>query len=396
MGVNTNFNYGSPSARFLATALASDQHPLTIIQIWSGPFVGVPPALIQDISENCLENGTTWQEDETQSPRWTCSVTVESQGVGIDNLVPQVDGDLLHPLTGNELRIFSGYQWSDGTSEVVPCGVYRMSRPAITDDGSKVEIVITGNDRAFEISRRSWVVPYVISGAPTYDVAIQALINDRFPGLTYNFQPTTNTVPDITFGTTGMTSPVDPMGDAIQLATANGTEVFFDDAGVCILRVVPDPTTAPVTLNFTEGPNCTVNEGERVLDESQTYNGVVATSSAAGIAFPVQEVVWVTDPDSPLNPATFGYVPYFYTSPLITTSAQAIAAATSILQTLLTAYDNLSTSVVMNASLRAGDCNGVTRARLGVNDTYCASQVSNSTDPTALTTITYRARRTAA
>jgi hypothetical protein len=139
-----------------------------------------------------------------------------------------------------------------------------------------------------------------------------------------------------------------------------------------------------------------MSQVQRVLDETQTYNGVVATSSTAGVQFPVQEIVWVTDPTSPLNPATFGYVPYFYTSPLFTTAAQAIAAATALLQLMLTAYDDISFTAPNYAPLRCGNAVAVTRSRMRIADTYCVSQITMSSDPTQPMTVTCRARRTAA
>lgn len=383
----------SPTSRYLAEALASDQRAVTIVEIWTGPTALAQPMRIRDISDNVVV--ATWSEDETRSPRWTCSVTIESLGVGNDDLVPRVAGDLLHPVTGNELRIFHGYQYVDGTREVVPCGVYRMTKPHITDDGTKVEIVITGNDRSTEVDRRRWVNPYPITTGPTIDVAIRDAMNNRMPGLTYSLTPTTHTVPSVTFGTQGANSN-GPMADCISMANADGEELFFDDAGVLTSRVVPDPMTSPVVVNFTEGVNCTMNHIERVLDETKTYNGVIATSSAAGVSAPVQQAVWITDPTSLLNPATFGYVPFFYDSPFITTSAQAISAATAILQTLLTAYDDASFTAVANAALRCGDVIGLTRTRAGVSDIYVVSQTGMSSDPKQAMTVTLRARKTAA
>lgn len=390
-------NGGTPSARFVATAQASDKISVTLVQIWTGPSSSAAPVLIADITEYCTPGGVTWTEDETQTPRWTCSVTLESQGPDYDDLTPYAQGDLLQPLSGNELRIYNGYRWSDGTEELFPMGVYRMSKPQVTDDGTKVEIVITGNDRFAEVAKRGWTQPYVISGAPTYDVAIQTLIDSVFPGLTYNFEPTTNTVPDITFGTLGQSSPVDPSQDAAQLAIANGQEVFFDDVGICVLRTVPNPTISAEVFQFIEGPNCIMNEVQRVLDETQTFNGVVATSTTAGIQFPVQEIVWLSDGSEmdPVANPSIGYLPYYYNSPLFTTSAQAIVAATAMLQTLLTVLDDVSFQAPMYAPLRAGMSIEVMRSRARINDVYCASQVSGTSDVTQLMNVTCRARRNA-
>lgn len=377
----------------MAAATSSDQTRITKVQVWSGPSATSMPALVQDITKYVTV--ATWNEDETQSPRRTCSVTIESQGAPSDELVPLVDGDLLHPLTGNEIRIFDGFVYSDGTEELTPCGVYRMSKPQIADDGTKIEIVITGNDRSFEVNRRGWYAPYPILGAPTVDAAIQTAMQTRMAGLTYNFQPSSFVVPVMAFGTQGG-SGSGPMADFIGLAKSAGDELFFDSVGVAVLRTVPDPTTSAPVTTFTDDENGVIFTAQRILDETETFNGVQLTGSPAGVIFPVKETVWVTDPASPLNPATFGYVPYFVTSNLVSTGPQAIAAATALLQTMLTAYDDTSFTAANNSALCCGDVIGVVRDRIGINDNYCISQIGWSSGPKQPMTVTCRARRTAA
>jgi|GEM_PF-5350473 len=376
--------------RYLDAAAASDSVAVTTVEVWTGPTATVVPSKISTLGTT---TAGTWSEDETRSPRRQSSLTVESQGLSYDQLVPTKIGDLLHPLTGNELRIFSGYRYPDGTTELAPGGVYRMTKPKVVDTGDKIEISITGNDRAFEVDRRRWTAPYPITTSPTLSAAIHDAMDSRMPGLVYNLAPTTMTVPSITLGTQGASST--PMADLIAMATAGGMELFFDADGVVIMRPVPDPTTSLVVMNFAEGKNCTLTEIDRTLDETMAYNGVIATSSAAGVAVPVQAAVWVTDPNSPLNPAVFGYVPYFYDSPFLTTTAQCTSAATAILQTLLTAYDDTAFTAAQNAALTCGDCLGLVRSRIGISGNYVASAIAMSATPGAPMTVTNRARRSA-
>jgi hypothetical protein len=380
--------------QFLAAALSPVATQVTVVEVWTGPSATVIPSKIVILGTAVA---LTWSEDETRSPRRQMSGTVESLGLSYDELVPVKFGDLLHPLTGNELRIFSGFRFSDGSQFLTPCGVYRMTKPGVVDTGDKIEITITGNDRSAEVDRRGWTVPYPITAGPTLDVAIHDLIDSRMPGLTYNLTPSTYNVPPITLGTQSSNGSGGPFStDAVALATAGGMEVFFDSVGTVTLRPVPDPTTSPVVLEFTEGPTCQVIEFDRVLDETLTYNGVKASGTASGTAPPVSETVWVTDPASPLNPATFGYVPYYYSSPLLLTSAQCTAAATALLQTLLTAYDDTALAVAQNPALQCGDSIALARARIGLNDTYAASQISMSADVTTPMAVTNRARRSPA
>lgn len=376
------------SQEFLDAAASGDATEVTIAEVWSGPTATSPPAKITTLGTVL---SATWSEDETRSPRRQMQMVVESGGIGVDDLVPNLTTSLLHPLTGNEIRIFSGYQFADGSQEVTPCGVYRMTKPAMVDPGDAVTITITGQDRAFEVTRRDYTDPYPITGAPTIDSAIHDLIDSRMPGLNYNLEPSTYSVPDITLGAS-TSSAGDPMADAISLATGGGMEVFFDSQGTVVLRTVPDPTTAPISLVFAEG-GFVLLEADRAIDETSTFNGVICIGNGAGLAAPIQEAVWVTDPTSPLNPAVFGYVPYRLVSSTVTTSAQAIAAASAKLQTLLTAFDDTGFTAVGNPALACGDGLSLKRPRLGTNGVYVASSIAWTADVATAMTVINRAKR---
>jgi hypothetical protein len=81
---------------------------------------------------------------------------------------------------------------------------------------------------------------------------------------------------------------------------------------------------------------------------------------------------------------------------LITTTAQATAVATAMLQLYLTAYDDVGFTAVQNAALACGDCITLVRSRVGVVGNYVMSQISMSADVTAAMTVTNRAQRSAA
>jgi hypothetical protein len=106
--------------------------------------------------------------------------------------------------------------------------------------------------------------------------------------------------------------------------------------------------------------------------------------------------VWVTDPSSPVYPPRYGYFPAFYTSPLITSSGQATAAALSQLQLLLTAFDEVGFNAVPNPALTAGTILTLEDDRIGVNNSFAASAIVMPYDPLTQMQVTCRARRTAA
>ena len=89
-------------------------------------------------------------EDETASIRRTCRLTLNDP-----SLVPSQIGDLLHPLSGNELHIFRGV-WLPGAAapELAPLGVFGMSQPTTDDSGDQIVITVNGNDRSASITAR--------------------------------------------------------------------------------------------------------------------------------------------------------------------------------------------------------------------------------------------------
>lgn len=375
---------------------SSNKTSITRVEVWSGPTASSQPSYQETLG---TVTAGSWSEDETRTPRRQAGLTVISAGIDLDDLVPNKPGSLLNPIPGNEIRLRSGFRYLNGKEELTGCGIYRMTKPASVDPGDQITITLTLNDRGWEISRRGWLEPYVISGSPTIDDAIHDAMDSRMPGLTYNLEPSTFTVPDTVLGAQVSGGKSDPMADFVTMCLAFGMELLFDpDAGVVTLRTVPDPTTSPLEAHFVEGDTLNLLEVDFTPDETQMFNTVVATGNGSGTAPAVQESVSVTDPDSLLNPATFGYVPKYITSPLITTSDQAIAAATAQLQTGLRAYDNTAFVGLGNPALCCGDALLLRRARLGVDNTYAASAITNNADPSQSQpmTVTNRARRSAA
>jgi hypothetical protein len=100
-------------------------------------------------------------EDETAKVRRTCTLTITDF-----SLIPVYDTDLLHPVSGNELFLFRGvYVSASNTTEYAPLGAFRISQPAVTNDGEKTTFTITGNDRSWSIASAGWEGPYTAAGA---------------------------------------------------------------------------------------------------------------------------------------------------------------------------------------------------------------------------------------
>jgi hypothetical protein len=106
----------------------------------------------------------------------------------------------------------------------------------------------------------------------------------------------------------------------------------------------------------------------RSTNANTTYNGVVVTGEGTSADTPVRAEAWDDDPTSPTyRYGPFGEVPRFYSSPLITTEAQAQSAAESLLRKVTGVTEGLQWSFVTDPSVQAGDVAHVISSATRVN-----------------------------
>ena len=270
------------------TAMSTQQQVMVRVDVYSneGDYITTLPSVV----------GGSVTVDATATTRRTCQLTIQSLGVDGDmakwgySLVPETVGDLLHPATGNELYIYRGFAYPDGTHDLAALGVFRMTKPAVQDTGDGVTITVNGFDRSGYISRIKWTSVYSIQANTDLGTALKNLLTDRWSGLnplTFSFVPTNPippgypgagnhlNIPTTTYGT-DLANSNDPWADAVGLALAAGMDLFFNPNGVCVMRPL---STVGQAVSFSTlyvvGENCTMVEAGRTLDETATYNGVL-------------------------------------------------------------------------------------------------------------------------
>jgi hypothetical protein len=114
---------------------------------------------------------------------------------------------------------------------------------------------------------------------------------------------------------------------------------------------------------FTDGDGGTVATAERTSTRDGVYNAVKATGAQSGDTPPVSAVVYDTDAASPVNwNGPYGHVPMFYSSPLITTTAEATAAATTRLGNVRRGSTAFKVDALIDPRLQVRD---VVRVRTG-------------------------------
>lgn len=213
--------------------------------------------------------------------------------------IPQVPTDLLFP-DGNEIVVYKGCQYSDGTQEVVPLGRFLMEDVEIYDDGSGsggIYVTLNGSDRSQTISRAKFTQPYTTDGISTLDIQIQAMISSQVAGLTFNF--TTGGGPFPTPAPVSFNADSDPWASALQIAADSGYEMFFDELGVCVMQPPRNPLYGSIAAVYAPGPSNIVTTIDRSENNQGVPNLVIVTSQGSNVPTPLRSVWWDDNPNSP-------------------------------------------------------------------------------------------------
>lgn len=313
--------------------------------------------------------------DAGSQVRRTLSLTVADPGLdpGTDPLAP------LAPF-GSELVVKRGIRFPNGTVEWAPLGTFRIQEAQTSASGKAVNI--TGADRGAALQDARFTSVMASVTANTIPAEIARLITAVLPGVT---------VTNLT-GSTAATPAVyweqDRWAAIDELAKAIGASVYFAPDGNAVIAKTPSISDAPVWW-VDAGESGVMVEAEMKLTREQTYNGVVA-SGENGDTAPVTATVTDNDPASPtLWGGPFGTKPYFYTSPLLTTTGQASSAATSLLNRVRGMSRQLDLTSVPNPALEGGD---VIRVRFpnGVVETHLVDALKVPLDPGSPMTLSTR------
>lgn len=313
--------------------------------------------------------------DRTAQFRRTVTATlVDPTGA----LTPSGAAGLLTPY-GTEIRPYRGVMYSDGTTEVAPLGVFRLSSAAVTESGATnnpgggsytgISIALTGFDRSRTVSRDKFTATYTIPTGTNVVVAIKQILGRTFTGLQYDSITTTMTTP----------SPIvysvndDPWVQATALAASVGCDLYFDATGLVVIAPTPNVRdfTAP-DFTYIEGEGNTITDLGATYADDPGFNGVVVTGASIGNGTTaVQGVAWDTNPKSPTYYlGSYGRVPQFVTDTTISTAQQAQSAAASQLAALLGTTSSLSATSSVNPSYEAGDTVEVVRSPMNISGSY--------------------------
>jgi hypothetical protein len=285
--------------------------------------------------------------DRSSAIRRTCTVT--SADV---SLIPRTPTGQLATY-GARLRIARGVYYGDGTSELVPVGVFRLD--SVDGDVSEGPVNLQGKDLSAIVADDKLIAPYTATG--TIVGAITALIQRSIPDA-----DVISMIDDAPIGSRTFDVEADPWEGCREIAAAAGAEVYANADGVFVISVLPDLMTAtPVwAVEATEGG--VYISGNRAMTSDGVHNGVLARGeNTVEFAPPVEYLAVDNDPNSPTYwGGRYGRRPMFYSSSTLTTVAACTQAANLKLAAAKAPNASGDISSLPNPALEPGDVFRVT------------------------------------
>jgi hypothetical protein len=329
-----------PTSGAFKTAIAGDHTVIAKAEVWNSD---------RKLLDLDIDEGKVTVNFRNVSRR-TCEIHLVTTR-DADNLVPDTGFDYLAPF-GNLLKIYRGVRYTDGTDEYVPLGVFVITEVKVSDKNEGVEIVVSGEDKSLIVSRNKWTSTYqMVTG--TLEASLTALLQNRYPDIEINFPTTNVTVNQVILGAD---RGVDAWKDAVYLAELVGYDLFFDVNGICVMKQFPTLDAATVVATYQEGNGTTITGLDRTISTKETYNGVIYTVEGSNVTTPIRVEAWDEDSTSPTyRYGVFGSVPTFVNTSLIGTSADAIKAATLLLNTYIGAQEQITFKSIVDPSLDVND-----------------------------------------
>jgi hypothetical protein len=263
---------------------------------------------------------------------------------------PRHADDLLAPY-GNEIFVERGIAYGNGQREWVGLGYFRIDTPE-QDETPDGEVTISGSDRMAGIVDARFLQMRHFPATLTRGFLVDRLITEVYPDAVIEWDDTA-----LRDGLVGRAVIVeeDRVGTLKDFITSLGKVGYFDHRGIFVVKTPPS-TTGTASWTIDAGRNGVLVQMSRGLTREGVYNAVVATGEAGDTTAPAWAVAYNLDPtSSTYYLGAFGPVPRFYSSPFLTTNAQAATAAASLLRQQLGLPYQVELSSIANPALEPYD-----------------------------------------
>lgn len=289
--------------------------------------------------------------DRRAANRRTGSCTIASEEL-LNELRTAPGVSPLEPY-GSEIRIRSGVVHADGSTELVPIGVFSIETLGWSESDSEMDFELFDRSRIFE--RAQFRIPFPAGGWSSIDL-INYLFETIAPWIVVNIDADVEDI--ILPGGNSYTGPV--LTVLHDLTEAVGAEFYFNTAGEAVIRNVPfvdQSTTASMAdWEVDTGASGVLIEANHSITRTDTVNIVhVYGAASEGSALP-----WASaaddDPASPTYYAgPFGRADLSIEKQELTTSAQCLSAAQAILFNSKGLPTSIALEALSNPALEEGD-----------------------------------------
>lgn len=351
-----------PTSDAFRAAIQGSHTVLSRAEVWSGN------TFLRSLD---LSGGSVTASAKSGTRR-TCQVqTLLQPG---DALIAGSAFDPLSPY-GNEVRVWRGVQFSDGTEEMVPLGVFVIQAIEYQATASGVSVSISGVDRSQKVAQNRWTGPFQATGSTALATNLTRLLQDRWPGVTLAFTPqTTPTTQQQVFGIGGGN---DPWKDAVEYAQKAGYDLYFDRSGACVLEPLPDVDAIEPRRFYVEGESSVLIDVTRSDSVEETYNGVVYIAEGSGIDTPLRAEAWDSNPASPTYRfGNFGQKPYIVSQSAISDATTADRAVKALLSQYLGASQSIRWTGLVDPSLDPNDAVYVESSATSVAQTLILDELT--------------------
>lgn len=289
---------------------------------------------------------------------------------GTLGVIPLLVSDPLAPY-GNEIQVERGIRFTDGTTEYMGLGIYRIDDVQVGESGAGLTVSVAGLDRSASCIDATFEDPYQVNAGDNYVQAILAALQDGVPGLSYNFSDSSVVAPQL------IAQEGSNRWEFCQkMANAIGMDLYFDGDGVCNLSPVSGFDSDPVWA-VVEGVGGLLLGATRRWSRQGAANKFIYTGENTGGAAPFRGEASDDNPTSPtFYGGVFGKVPRFVSSPMISSDAQAQDAASAALARELGTTQSIDFGSLVNPALEVGDMIEIARARAGINESHIIDKMT--------------------
>lgn len=256
-----------------------------------------------------------------------------------------------------------GVQYSDGTQELLPYGVFYPTAQSFNGRQGSVSVTVKAFDQSSKCQNDLVTPVYITSGQLIVD-AVPQILRAKRPKMKFNLPRGSWTTPVLI-----MQENIDPWQTSLKLMGSTGQDLYLDRLDVCTARARKLQADVVSVWDFTEGVNADFWDPEHNYDDDLVPNVVVvigdnpAAPGVIGVAFD-------NDPQSEwYRYGEGGEVVRTFHSEFVLTVPQANQLASYLLSRLLGPQDEVTFTAIRNPALDAGDTVTITCARLGLNNT---------------------------